>query len=82
MNPVASFNETVLIVQAMDISTPVNTFFTSPNISALLPAAITIPQGQAYQGTPSTTTGSSGSVATSIYLTMFSPLAILAGLLA
>lgn len=38
----------------MNISTPVTTFFNSPNISVLLPAAIIVPQGQTYQGSSST----------------------------
>eukprot|EP00731_Ephydatia_muelleri_P021422 Em0014g13a len=49
-NPAGSFNEAQLTQQAQMIGTPVNSFFSTPDVSMVTPSAITIPQGQVYSG--------------------------------
>ena len=52
-NPAGAFDETELTQQAQEIGTPVNTFFSTPDVSMVTPAAIAIPQGQVYNAATS-----------------------------
>ena len=53
-NPAGAFDETELTQQAQTIGTPINNFFSTPNVSMVTPSAITIPQGQVYTGAATT----------------------------
>ncbi|KAL5474911.1 hypothetical protein EMCRGX_G026938 [Ephydatia muelleri] len=56
-NPAGSFNVAQLSQEAKKLGTPVNTFLNTSVVSSLMPAAITIPQGQVYQPSSATTVG-------------------------
>ncbi|KAL5468900.1 hypothetical protein EMCRGX_G030048 [Ephydatia muelleri] len=53
-NPAGAFDETELTQQAQTIGTPINNFFSTPNVSMVTPSAIIIPQGQVYTGAATT----------------------------
>ena len=48
-NPVMPFNETAMTMQAQSLGTPVTDILKSENVSMVTPAAVTVPDGQAYQ---------------------------------
>lgn len=48
------FNETEMTILAQKLGTPISDIFKVENVSLIIPAAVTTPDGQTYQAPPAT----------------------------